>query len=250
MHPQIFPPDWLADTPLQVPLTYFSSLRPSGSCICNEPGCVLYGYANQLFGWGAFPTESLKLELKKLTGSSRIWLLAPPDWEKPLAELSVHSSVTVIDVIHLHHIQRQSPKEPVVLPSGFYCSPLIEYSDDVGSLFTLFEQEQGLAVSEVKPQQQFDAVNTHGQCWGLFREQQIVGKLDILYPTGECAWGGGLLLLPELRGSRLGGTFLLHLLQQSSYSRFEIQVSSELLTYYQNIGCSLLSRFCWYHISG
>jgi hypothetical protein len=239
---------WLADTPLLVPLSYFSSLQPSGNYIVQEPDSVLYSYANQLFGWGAFPEDSLRQEFRSVAVNGHIWLLAPTDWEQSLAELYRHNSPALREVKQLNHMSCQSPVESIILPSGMYSSPITEYNDDIGNLFRLFEKEQKLSGTVIEPAQQIEAINTHGQCWGLFREQQLLGKLDILYPAGESAWGGGLVLIPELRGKKLGSTFLLHQHQQSPYSRMEIQVSSELLPYYLQIGYRSLIPFCWYQL--
>ena len=66
MHRQSILPTWLSDTPLRIPLSYFSTLQQPGVYIYREADSVLYSYANQLFGWGAFPTRELTDKLRSL----------------------------------------------------------------------------------------------------------------------------------------------------------------------------------------
>jgi hypothetical protein len=240
---------WLADTPLQVPLTYFSSLHPSGHYLWQEQESVLYSYANQLFGWGTYPADIIGQEFNQMTEASHLWLLAPPDWKTALNQLVTSSSLKLCETVQLFHLYCRTPQEPIILPSGLFIAPLTEYNDEIGYLFKLFQQEQKLSLNEIDPRQQFAAVKNHGQCWGLYRERQLVGKLDVLYSTGKSAWGGGMILLPELRGKQLGSNFMLHFLQQSSLTRLEIQVEPVLLPYYLRAGCDSVSQFYWFLIS-
>ncbi len=244
-----FPPAWLAGTPLQLPLRYFSRQVPPGRILYQRQNSILYHYANQLFGWGELPPPPLVSWLEQGASPGPFWLLAPPEWQPALAAWLAGSRLTLAAGEQQLLALRTSPPEPVLLPPGFHCAPLREYDNTIGELYTLFERELQLPASGLEPRQQLASVNEHGEAWGLYHERELAGKLDLLYPVDDQVWAGGLFIRPPWRGNKLGRRFLLHLLQQSRFQRLEMQISPQLLTYYQALGCQPLCEFIWYYLN-
>ena len=240
-------PDWIMATPLQLPLRYFNRQSAPGYIINLQDDSILYRFGNQLFGWGRIPLAILEAEL---TGESRLslWLMAPPEWWDPLATLQLPGGRRLYNAGRQLMFKLNSPVAPMILPSGFFIKQLVDYASEIGALFTLFEQDLDQTASGLSAPQQFAAVQQHGSCWGLFQEQRLLGKLDLLYPVETSCWAGGLVLDRSVRGNKMGRRFLQLLLQHSPFNRLELQVDPSLRNYYVQAGCEPLAYISWYQL--